>query len=220
MWQGGNQWSAWDSFLSFFRHVAKLNLPQYEAYQHWETAAIRGGPRIMHPDFCMVSDRPERLTVDERNRPHCSDGPFCRWRDGSALYAVHGVYTPAWIVERPQDITVVSIEAEQNAEVKRVMIERFGHGRYITEAKIKPVHTDDFGTLYRREADEFTVVRVVDVVRNDDGTEKVHYLPVHPELRPMLADGDLGEPQKMTARNAVASSFGMTGAQYTPVAQS
>ena len=33
---------------------------------------------------------------------------------------------------------------------------------------------------------------------------------------PMHADGSFGAPQPMTARNAVASTFGLTGAEYMP----
>jgi len=94
---GGNQNSDWVAYLSFFRHVAKLKLPQYEKFQHYENAAIHGGPRIMHAEFCMISDRPEILTVDEQIRPHNDTGPFCRWRDGTALYSIHGVRVPAYV---------------------------------------------------------------------------------------------------------------------------
>jgi hypothetical protein len=127
MWQGGNQWSAWDSFLSFFRHVAKLDLPQYEAYQHWESAAIHGGPRIMHPDFCMISDRPSKLVVDAQNRPHCEDGPFCEWSDGSALYALNGVHVPEWLVMTPaEEIDPQAFARESNVEVRREIVRKIG----------------------------------------------------------------------------------------------
>jgi len=49
MWQGGNQWSAADSYIAFFRHVAKLPL-DYSRWSHWETASMHSGPRIMAPD--------------------------------------------------------------------------------------------------------------------------------------------------------------------------
>jgi hypothetical protein len=127
MWQGGNQWSAWDSFLSFFRHVAKLDLPQYEAYQHWESAAIHGGPRIMHPDFCMISDRPSKLVVDAQNRPHCEDGPFCEWSDGSALYALNGARVPEWLVMTPaEEIDPQAFARESNVEVRREIVRKIG----------------------------------------------------------------------------------------------
>ena len=100
MRSGGNQWSGYDAFLTFFQDIAELPI-DYSAYNHWRVLAERAGPRIMHPDFCMISDRPERLMVDDADRPHAEDGPFCRWRDGSALYSWHGTRVPArWIEER------------------------------------------------------------------------------------------------------------------------
>ena len=44
-----------------------------------------------------------------------------------------------------------------------------------------------------------------------------HCLRVDPELRPVLGDGQLGSPQRLTARNAVASSFGLRGVDYERV---
>jgi hypothetical protein len=46
------------------------------------------------------------------------------------------------------------------------------------------------------------------------GTRRVYHVPVHPELRPLLPDGELGAPQKPTALNAVASTYGLTGKEY------
>lgn len=250
MWHGGNQWSAWVAYLSFFRHVAKLPL-DYSKWQHWETLAEVSGPRCVHQKFCMISDRPEVLLVDDQNRPHCDTGPFCRWRDGSALYAVHGVRVPWWIIEHPEKITMAVIDKEANAEVRRVMLNRFGVERYLIESGTKPVHSDDYGTLYRREVPGDEPIVMVKVVNSTaepcekcggshepqqlydsdggpplpmpplcqcgaDPVFKDYYIRVNPELRPMLANGTFGEPQAMTARNAVASTFGKRGPDYAP----
>ncbi len=126
MWQGGNQWSAWDSFMTFFRYIAKLPI-DYSKYDHWEKLAVHSGPRIVHPDFCMISDRPELLLVDPQNRPHNLDGPFCRWRDGSAIYAVNGTFVPAWTIEQPERVTPEAIRQERNSEVRRAMVKIYGH---------------------------------------------------------------------------------------------
>jgi len=220
-WQGGNQWSGYDSFLSFFRHIAHLPI-DYSAWDAWETLSLHSGPRLVHADFCMISDRPEVLTVDEQNRPHSTSGPFCRWRDGSALYSVHGTRVPGWLIERPHEITVEKIEAESNVEIRRVMIDLYGKDRYILDSGATVVHRDDWGTLYRREqADDepLVMVKVVNSTPEPDGSFKDYFLRVHPELRPFLADG-FGEPQAMTARNAVASTFGLRGEEYHPTLQS
>ncbi len=171
----------------------------------------------MHAEFCMVSDRPTVLLVDAENRPHCADGPFCRWSDGTSLYAIHGTYVPQFVVEHPESITVSDIEAEQNAEVRRVMIERYGLSRYVRDAKfdVLDADTDPLGLPRRLLSKErLTIVELTNSTEDGDGTRRVYHIPVHPELRPMLQDGSLGEPQKNTALNAVASTYGLRGEQY------
>lgn len=139
MYQGGNMWSSWDCYLTAFRDVIGLRLPEYEKYAAWEACAIEGGFRFMHEDFCIVSDRPEILTVDERNRPHGEAGPSHRWRDGWSLYYWHGVQVSAQVVEHPETITIKQIREESNAEVRRVMTERYGYERYCADAKLTKV---------------------------------------------------------------------------------
>jgi hypothetical protein len=217
MWQGGNQWSGYDAFLSFFEDVAGLDLPEYTAYRPWRSLAERSGPRIVHQDFCMISDRPSLLLVDERNRPHNDTGPFCQWRDGTALYSVHGVRVPAWLIERPNDLTVAKIATEQNSEVKRVMIERYGWERYVTDVGGEVVdHDERWGTLLR--TDGGLVLKVTNRSPEPDGHFRQYILPVSDGCEPLPdpADpsGELGDPQSLTALNAAASTFGMTGAEY------
>ena len=214
MWDGGNQWSAWMSYLSFFRHVANLDLPEYEKVQHYEAASIHGGPRIMHPDFCMISDRPEFIHRDEQNRPHSLTGPFCRWRDGWSLYYVHGVRVPTFVIESPEMITVAHVDREENAEVRRVMIERFGGGRsagggpeaYLKATNAKVIdHEEGIGTLRRRDVpndEPLVMVEVVNSTPEPDGRWKHYWLRVPPNIE--------------TAREAVAWTFGMKEADYRP----
>ena len=60
------------------------------------------------------------------------------------------------------------------------------------------------------------MVEVVNHTPEPDGSHKHHFLRVDPQLRPLLSEGELGPPQPLTARNAVASAFGLTGAEYDP----
>ena len=212
LWNGGNQWSGWPAFLSFFRHISGLPI-DYSKWSPYEELA-HAGPRIMHAEFCIISERPTKLCVDDRNRPHCADGPFCEWRDGAALYSWHGTRVPGWVLEHPDRITVARIEAETNQEVRRVMVERYGAARYMQDCGASVVSEDDYGTLYQR--DETVMVRVRNSTPEPDGSIKAYWLHVHPELRPMLGGSDMGEPQEMTARNAVASTFGLRGEEYAP----
>jgi hypothetical protein len=216
MWNGGNQWGQGVSYLSFFRYVAGLDL-DYSKWSHYETLAEVSGPRIMHPDFCMISDRPEFLTLDDQNRPHNDAGPFCLWRDGTALYAIHGTYVPAWIAEHPERVTVADIEKETNEEVRRIMIERYGIGRYVRDAQFEVVDADmdKLGQPRRLlKRDGMFVVELTNSTEDADGTRRMYHVSVEPSLRPLLPNGGLGEPQAMTALNAVASTYGMRGEEY------
>lgn len=206
-WQGGNQWSSSDSFISFFRHVVQLGL-DYSGWEHWETLSLHSGPRFMHADFCIISDRPAVLTVDDQNRPHNDTGPFCRWRDGSALYAVHGVRVPRSVIENPSSITVDNIDSEQNTEVRRVMLERYGLARYIHDSRADLLDEDrDIYNrqrkLWRKEitGDEpLVMVEVINSTPEPDGHHKTYTLRVPPDMA--------------TAQQAVAWTFGMDAATY------
>lgn len=122
----------------------------------------------------------------------------------------------------PERLTVARIQQEQNAEIRRVMLERYGFDRFITDSGALPIHADQTGTLYRTELEDdepLVVVRVLNSTPEPDGTIKSYILRVNPELRPMYQDGTIGEPQEMTARNAVASTFGRRGAEYAPMCE-
>lgn len=191
VWQGGNQWTGYESFLSFFRHVAKLPI-DYTHYDAWEVLALHSGPRLVYSDFCMISDRPEKLVVDEENRPHCEDGPFCRWRDGSALYAIHGVRVPQWIVEHPEWITEQDIDNESNAEIRRILLDRYGVERYMRQrGEIVETCADDHPLVGlqgarllvkpQRDDEPLVFVEVLNPTKEKDGSRKRYLLAVDPE---------------------------------------
>jgi len=141
MWSGGNQWSGYDAYLSFFQDVVQLPL-DYSAYNHWRVLAERSGPRIVHPDFCMISDRPAVLKVDAQNRPHCEDGPFCEWRDGSQLWSWHGARIPArWIKDRAI-IDPTEILREENVELRAAGAACIGWPRMLSALDYKIIDAD------------------------------------------------------------------------------
>jgi hypothetical protein len=139
--QGGNQWAGWPAAAEWYREVAQLPI-DWSVWMPWVTLAEHSGPRYVHDKFCVISDFPEVLKVDNANRPHCATGPFCRWRDGFALYAWHGIRVPAWIIEHPERVTIAGINAETNAEIRRVMIDRYGYERYLQESGAVEISAD------------------------------------------------------------------------------
>ena len=183
---GGAYYAQYDSWLTAMRDVLGLRLPCHEKYDAWERAAIHGTWRFVHEEFCIVSDFPTRIMVDEQNRPHCDDGPSHQWADGWAIYHVHGVRVPGWIIEQPALITAEKVKAEANAEVRRVMIERYpgGEAQYIQDSGMKPVaHDEVFGTLYVEHYESgrpIAKIRVTNRSPEPDGTFKHYWLDVNP----------------------------------------
>ena len=69
---------------------------------------------------------------------------------GLEAHAWHGVIVEPWVIREPERITVASIDAERNAEVRRVLVERFGEERLIREGAPELVDSDVVGRLWRR----------------------------------------------------------------------
>src|SRR5207248_1377146 len=134
-------------------------------------------------------------------------GPAYESRDGWGVYSWHGVTVPREVIVEPKSITVGGIEKETNAEIRRVMVERYGAAKYLADSGAKLVSKDEMGELYRKEiaGDEpLVMVKVRNSTPEPDGSVKDYWLRCHPELRPMLGGDRLGEPQKMTPRAAIA----------------
>jgi hypothetical protein len=173
----------------------------------------------------ILTEKPIRLARDARGRLHCEDKAAIEYGDGWGVHAWHGVRVPADVITAPEGITPKRIDEEKNAEIRRVMLERYGVSRYVLESKAEVLHEDvdligQPRRLLRRRFPDGRAVVLVHVKNSTlepDGTRKDYFLRVHPELRPLpKAGGTLGEPQKMTARNAVASTYGRRGEDYGP----
>jgi uncharacterized protein DUF6745 len=162
------------------------------------------------PDIAIVSDRPALLRLDESGRLHAEDGPALRYRDGFALHALRGVRVARWIVERPDKIAVADVESEQNAEVRRVLIERMGYRRYLSLSGAVAVSRDETGILWHRqlpsrswERRAWSFVEVVNGTPEPDGSHRHYFLRVPPGLT--------------SARTAVAWTYGLGGSDYQPL---
>jgi hypothetical protein len=236
-------WGGTQAYISGMRDVIGLRLPQFEPYQAWEDCALLGGFRVMHEEFCIVSDFPCELHVDGQNRPHNDSGPSHRWRDGWALYHVHGVRVPQDVIEHPESITVQRIADESNAEVRRVMIERYGVARYLLDSGAQVIASDHYGVLYRRDIpndESIVMVRVLNTTPEPDGSlnraeaeavfgaesvqrslDIMRSIDHQVEDEPRWKEYMLRVPPTMqTPRNAVAWTFGKTAEEYAPEIES
>ena len=133
-WRFELSWLVTTWFGAKTKEVESWSKPLFEAYL--------SGAWIIHftEDTLYWVAKPrvhvERPSASIR-RLHCGGGPALE-SDVENLYFWHGVLVPAFVVTRPEWITLGDITNETNLEVQRIMIERYGAGRYLkdTEAKL------------------------------------------------------------------------------------
>ena len=171
----------------------------------------------------IACERPSVVALNTRGVLHNDTGPAIAFRDGWKIYAVNGHRVPDWIIVTPDQITVKKIDAETNLETRRIMIEKFGSVRYVIEGGGVLIDDDpQHGKLWRRDRQGDSPILMLQV-RNPtvepDGTVREFFLRVHPECRPFRSrDKWIGNPQKLTALNARASTWGLTGKQFAQLA--
>ncbi|MDE2102883.1 MAG: hypothetical protein KGL39_36905 [Patescibacteria group bacterium] len=124
--------------------------------------------------------------------------------------SIRGVQVTEKIARR--EFTVADALAENNVEVRRIMLGLLPADAVVSSGALKEIHRDDFGVLYCDDASSWRgrnalmLVKVVNSTPEPDGTFKDYYLRVPPDMR--------------TAKQAVAWTFGMSVEQYQPIAQS
>lgn len=153
----------------------------------------------------IIAERPVELHRDEAGRLDRADGPALAFPDGFALHAWRGMPVPAEFLAGLDGLTPERIREEENAELRRVMLEHYGYDRYLAESDAKPVHRDETGILWRidlQRDEPVVMVEVVNSTAEPDGTHRTYWLRVPPGTR--------------TAREGVAWTFGLDESAYTP----
>ena len=207
-------WGFWydlgqfDVWLSWYDFIGRCGVDVSKMQPHFEVAK-QCGWTLLFWDWVFVSAKPQFIHRDELGRLHSEVEAAVRYPDGFSVFSVHGVRVPEKVILAPQSLTPAEIDAEKNAEVRRVMIERYGQDHYLMESKAEEIHRDDFGVLYRKqiEGDEpLVMVKVVNSTAEPDGSFKDYFIRVPPTME--------------RARQAVAWTFGKTEMEYQPAIQS
>jgi len=139
-----------------------------------------------HQRTCWLSERPDLLRGDTRDRLHEAGGPALRYPDGWSVWAWKGVEIPRWMIDRPDRITLAAIDAESNVELRRCLIEIMTPARYVALGGPERVAEDETG--------------VINATAEPDGTRRHFFLQVPAHMR--------------TAREAVAWTYGLGTKAY------
>jgi len=161
-----------------------------------------------YADLVIVTPRPLELHREESGRLHRADGPALAYPGGFELHAWRGMPMAADFIASLGALTAERIAQERNAEQRRVMLEIYGFDRYLADTNAKPVNRDEAGVLWRinlPDDEPVVMVEVINATPEPDGTRRTYWLRV--------------PPQTSTAKEGVAWTFGLTPADYQPLAQ-
>jgi hypothetical protein len=196
-----------DGSLAWFDFVGRCGVDVSQLQPSFDVAKSCGWA-VLFWDWAFVSAKPEYIHRDERGWLHCETGAALRYPDGFSVFAIHGVRVPEAVVVSPGSITIAGIESENNAEVRRVMIGRYGPQRYLMDTGAEEIHRDNFGILYCKDLpkdESLVMVKVVNSTPEPDGSFRDNFLRVPPTMT--------------RARQAVAWTFGKAENEYAPAAQ-
>jgi hypothetical protein len=103
----------------------------------WEVLqGILGNTYWIFPfeSVCVICDRPSRLTLDANLRLHGEGEAALQFADGYGLFVYHGILLPEQYASvHPHAWQAAWLLEEENAELRRVLIQGIGYGRLCQE---------------------------------------------------------------------------------------
>ena len=180
----------WLGFFEYFNRACGL-IAETEKLMGLIDYAQHAGWFLPHANICWLSERHNVLHLDAGGRLHCANGLACGYPDGWGVYAWHGTRCPQQVIESPHTLTVEQVDKEGNAEVKRVMIERFGGAKdardgfalYLQRAGAKTIAKRGEYELVSHNAPHLTSGKMVAVKMICPSTGALYILRVPPEMQ-------------------------------------
>jgi hypothetical protein len=196
---------------------------------------------VLFTDACILLERPRAIHLDEMALLSSTTSPALEWRDRKTkLYAVNGTLlspdSAHFLENFGQGRDLASehywfrLTVMRSAAERVALIELLGWDKFLELARKIPrnnlaslvtrVSQDRYGELWQVICGNQTLMllKVVDKSPNEHGKFQSYVIPVDPRLRPLPnprdPNGVMGPAQPMSALNAVASTFGMTGPEY------
>jgi internalin A len=133
-------------------------------------------------NICLVCDRPLHLRFDSANELHAEGEPAIAFADGYSLYFHHGVKLPEKYGKvHPDRWQAEWLLSEENAELRRVLIEKIGYDRICCE--LQAVELDSWQEYTLLKIDNADVEPIYLLKMTCPSTGHIHALRVPPEVR-------------------------------------
>ncbi|MEG4344059.1 leucine-rich repeat domain-containing protein [Microcoleus sp. A003_D6] len=131
--------------------------------------------------ICAVCDRPRHLRFDSQNRWHAEAEPAIEFADGWNFYYYHGVKLPEEYGKvHPNQWQAQWLLTEENAELRRVLIQGIGYDRICQELEAKQI--DSWQEYALLQIDNADVEPICLLKMTCPSTGFIHALRVPPNL--------------------------------------
>jgi hypothetical protein len=157
----GNHEASWLSFYDFFWE--QCGIEDCKKLEGLMGIAKNCGWWVPREKYVILQDRPSEIHMVEE-RLHNDKGMAVKYRDGWGIWSINGFSVTEQIVMRPETMTVEQIDAEQNQDIRSIMLDRFTWVRYIKDTNAQCINHRDNpveGTkeaLYRLKEDNRLIV--------------------------------------------------------------
>ena len=182
----GNQEAGWMAFYRFFRNECGL-VEETEKTEPLINLNCEVGWWWCYDDVVFFSEKPTICKLENRQL-HCEDGPAIAYSDGLKIYSIGGVTVPEYVVMNPEQITIQKINDETNMEIKRIMTDRYGISRYLTDVGAKVIEMEMIKVDQTDEDSDSmprSLMRCPDgrqfLCGTDGSTHRVYYMNVDPD---------------------------------------
>ncbi len=130
----------------------------------------------------IICERPTKISLDNQNRLHAQAEPAIQFADGYSLYAYHGVTLPEkYGISYPQEWDLEWLLKEDNAELRRVLIQGIGYERMIKE--LQAIELDSYQEYTLLAIDNDIDVEPIYLLKMTcPSTKFIHVLRVPPDV--------------------------------------
>ena len=191
--------------------VNVLGSPSFDYFKGMQILAEENVWWAPFRDVAIVCDPPVVNLYDDTGAPTNHTGAVVKYSNGDAIYTMDRVVVPERYINNWSEVTAQEIMGVRNAEVRRVLMQRYGYERLMTDLDAKLYCKDDYGELYRlyeaqRSGFQYPIAQFVKVQNKTpepDGSFKSYVLHI--------ANMGINSPHA-----AVASTFGLRPEDYKP----
>jgi hypothetical protein len=130
-----------------------------------------------------VCDRPIKLCLNNENLLHAEGEPAIQFADNYSLYSYHGVTLPEKYGKLyPREWQAQWVLEEENAEVRRVLIQEIGYERICQELQVQQLDSWQEYTLLKIDID-MDEEPIYLLKMTCPSTERIHILRVPPDMK-------------------------------------